>query len=97
MYRSDCHLKHQVTISITREGFIGGGISTVFISVALSYFMCQYNYFICPIGEVLKLNNRFTCVNVFSIACQKRLTCGQSEVIKGVKDAPEKRDGSEEL
>jgi len=35
-----------------REGFIGGGISTIFISLGLSYFMCQFNYFICPIGTL---------------------------------------------
>ena len=35
----------------TWEGFIGGGISTVIMSVFIAYFMCQYNYFVCPIGE----------------------------------------------
>jgi phosphatidate cytidylyltransferase len=33
----------------TWEGFIGGGIATVFMSVALSYFLCQFPYFVCPI------------------------------------------------
>jgi len=33
----------------TWEGFIGGGISTVFITMALSHFACQYSYLVCPI------------------------------------------------
>jgi len=33
----------------TWEGFIGGGISTVFITLALSHFACQYSYLVCPI------------------------------------------------
>ncbi|XP_046830295.1 phosphatidate cytidylyltransferase, photoreceptor-specific isoform X3 [Vespa crabro] len=33
----------------TWEGFIGGGISTVFLGLLISYVMCQYRYFICPI------------------------------------------------
>ncbi|XP_043677160.1 phosphatidate cytidylyltransferase, photoreceptor-specific isoform X3 [Vespula pensylvanica] len=39
----------------TWEGFIGGGISTVFLGLLMSYVMCQYRYFICPIeySEVL--------------------------------------------
>jgi len=33
----------------TWEGFIGGGIATVFMSVGLSYLVCQFPYFVCPI------------------------------------------------
>ncbi|XP_072401391.1 phosphatidate cytidylyltransferase, photoreceptor-specific [Diabrotica undecimpunctata] len=33
----------------TWEGFIGGGISTVAFGVMISYVMCQYPYFVCPI------------------------------------------------
>ncbi|CAH0557597.1 unnamed protein product [Brassicogethes aeneus] len=33
----------------TWEGFIGGGISTVFFGLGISYVMCQYPYFVCPI------------------------------------------------
>lgn len=33
----------------TWEGFIGGGISTVFMSLGLAYLMCQFPYFVCPI------------------------------------------------
>ncbi|XP_050307072.1 phosphatidate cytidylyltransferase, photoreceptor-specific [Anthonomus grandis grandis] len=33
----------------TWEGFIGGGISTVFFGLAISFVMCQYPYFVCPI------------------------------------------------
>ena len=40
----------QLSPKKTWEGFIGGGISTIGLSIMLSYFMCQYNYFICPIG-----------------------------------------------
>eukprot|EP00094_Tigriopus_californicus_P013948 TCALIF_13501-PA protein Name:"Similar to CdsA Phosphatidate cytidylyltransferase, photoreceptor-specific (Drosophila melanogaster)" AED:0.19 eAED:0.19 QI:0/0.75/0.77/0.88/0.87/0.88/9/612/360 len=40
----------QLSPKKTWEGFVGGGISTVFLSWGFSYFMCQYNYFICPIG-----------------------------------------------
>lgn len=38
-------------VPLHREGFIGGGLSTVVLSIFLSYFMCQYSYFICPIGK----------------------------------------------
>ncbi|KAH0569197.1 phosphatidate cytidylyltransferase, photoreceptor-specific [Cotesia glomerata] len=33
----------------TWEGFIGGGISTVILGLMMSYVMCQYRYFVCPI------------------------------------------------
>lgn len=33
----------------TWEGFIGGGISTVVFGFAISYVMCRYPYFVCPI------------------------------------------------
>ncbi|KAJ8673450.1 hypothetical protein QAD02_004712 [Eretmocerus hayati] len=33
----------------TWEGFIGGGISTVILGLLVSYAMCQYRYFVCPI------------------------------------------------
>lgn len=33
----------------TWEGFIGGGISTVLLGLLISYIMCQYRYFVCPI------------------------------------------------
>ncbi len=41
----------QLSPKKTWEGFIGGGISTVALAILLSYFMCQYDYLICPIGE----------------------------------------------
>lgn len=34
----------------TWEGFIGGGISTVIFGLGISYFLCQFPYFICPIS-----------------------------------------------
>jgi len=33
----------------TWEGFIGGGVATVFMTLGLSYFICQFPYFVCPI------------------------------------------------
>ncbi|KAL7306530.1 hypothetical protein TKK_0001223 [Trichogramma kaykai] len=33
----------------TWEGFIGGGFSTVGLGLLMSYAMCQYRYFVCPI------------------------------------------------
>ncbi|XP_034256628.1 phosphatidate cytidylyltransferase, photoreceptor-specific [Thrips palmi] len=33
----------------TWEGFIGGGLATVFFGLLMSYVMCQYQYFVCPI------------------------------------------------
>jgi len=33
----------------TWEGFIGGGLATVVITLGLSYLMCQVPYFVCPI------------------------------------------------
>lgn len=33
----------------TWEGFIGGGVATVIFGAFLSYFLCQFEYFICPI------------------------------------------------
>lgn len=36
----------------TWEGFIGGGIFTVFFSLALSAILCRYQYFVCPLQYV---------------------------------------------
>ena len=33
----------------TWEGFIGGGFATVIFGVIFSYFLCQYQFFVCPI------------------------------------------------
>ncbi|KAL1139044.1 hypothetical protein AAG570_009105, partial [Ranatra chinensis] len=33
----------------TWEGFIGGGIATVIFGLILSYILCQYQHFVCPI------------------------------------------------
>ncbi|KAK7507215.1 hypothetical protein BaRGS_00001150 [Batillaria attramentaria] len=32
----------------TWEGFIGGAVSTILFGLALSYYMVQYDYFVCP-------------------------------------------------
>lgn len=34
----------------TWEGFIGGGISTVFLGALLSHLLCGFAYFVCPIA-----------------------------------------------
>ncbi|XP_076072766.1 phosphatidate cytidylyltransferase, photoreceptor-specific-like [Mytilus galloprovincialis] len=34
----------------TWEGFIGGALSTVLFGLALSYFLVQFDYFVCPIS-----------------------------------------------
>lgn len=39
----------------TWEGFIGGGIATVIFGFIMSYVMCQYRYFVCPIEYSEKL------------------------------------------
>ena len=56
----------QLSPKKTWEGFVGGGVSTVFMSMGIAYFMCQYNYFVCPIGEsqlrrLLEVMIRFNC------------------------------------
>lgn len=33
----------------TWEGFIGGGFATVLFGLIFSYFLCQYQFFVCPI------------------------------------------------
>ncbi|XP_031553815.1 phosphatidate cytidylyltransferase 2-like [Actinia tenebrosa] len=33
----------------TWEGFIGGGVATVIYGWLACYFMCQYQYFVCPV------------------------------------------------
>nr|CAG4638393.1 EOG090X04NQ [Cyclestheria hislopi] len=33
----------------TWEGFIGGGLATILFGLALSYALCQFPYFVCPI------------------------------------------------
>ncbi|KAK0099158.1 hypothetical protein PV326_004317 [Microctonus aethiopoides] len=45
----------QLSPKKTWEGFIGGGISTVVFGLMMSYVMCQYRYFVCPIeySEIL--------------------------------------------
>ncbi|KAJ4431926.1 hypothetical protein ANN_20533 [Periplaneta americana] len=39
----------QLSPKKTWEGFIGGGIATVIFGLLMSYGMCQYHYFVCPI------------------------------------------------
>ncbi|CAG5135602.1 unnamed protein product [Candidula unifasciata] len=34
----------------TWEGFIGGAFSTVIFGIILSYFLLQYDYFVCPVS-----------------------------------------------
>lgn len=39
----------QLSPKKTWEGFIGGGFATVVFGVFLSYFLCRYEFFVCPI------------------------------------------------
>lgn len=39
----------QLSPKKTWEGFVGGGFSTVIFGLMMSYVMCQYRYFVCPI------------------------------------------------
>jgi len=39
----------QLSPKKTWEGFIGGGVATVAMSLGLAYLMCQVPYFVCPI------------------------------------------------
>lgn len=43
----------------TWEGFIGGGFSTIVFGCMISHFLCQYQYFICPI-EYNEIAGRMT-------------------------------------
>ena len=36
----------------TWEGYLGGGVATVFMSMALAHFMCQSPALVCPIGKL---------------------------------------------
>lgn len=40
----------QLSPKKTWEGFIGGGFSTVLFGMVISYFLCQYQYLVCPIN-----------------------------------------------
>ena len=39
----------------TWEGFIGGGVATVFMTIGVAFFLCQYEYFVCPIEYNIEL------------------------------------------
>ena len=39
----------QLSPKKTWEGFIGGGISTLVFGFVLSYFLCQHQFFVCPV------------------------------------------------
>ncbi|KAG1714494.1 Phosphatidate cytidylyltransferase, photoreceptor-specific [Nymphon striatum] len=45
----------------TWEGFIYGGLSTVVLGLVLSYFMCQYPYFVCPLDYNIKTGGLLDC------------------------------------
>uniref|UniRef100_A0A1L8DY27 Phosphatidate cytidylyltransferase n=2 Tax=Nyssomyia neivai TaxID=330878 RepID=A0A1L8DY27_9DIPT len=40
----------------TWEGFIGGGFATVIFGLLCSWFLCRFQYFVCPIEYNEKLN-----------------------------------------
>ncbi|XP_055383772.1 phosphatidate cytidylyltransferase, photoreceptor-specific [Condylostylus longicornis] len=39
----------QLSPKKTWEGFIGGGVATIIFGVFISIFLCQFQYFVCPI------------------------------------------------
>ncbi|XP_050433050.1 phosphatidate cytidylyltransferase, photoreceptor-specific isoform X2 [Adelges cooleyi] len=45
----------QVSPKKTWEGFVGGGVATVICGIVMSYFLCQYPYFVCPVEYSDKL------------------------------------------
>ncbi|XP_069948634.1 phosphatidate cytidylyltransferase, photoreceptor-specific isoform X3 [Cherax quadricarinatus] len=52
----------QLSPKKTWEGFIGGGISTVVLGMVLSYVMCQYPFFVCPVEYSESEDNfNYTC------------------------------------
>ena len=60
----------QLSPKKTWEGFIGGGVSTVFISVCLSYFLCQSDFMICPVGERHLQVNKRICHPAQHLSCR---------------------------
>ncbi|KAF7994606.1 hypothetical protein HCN44_004078 [Aphidius gifuensis] len=40
---------HVALLIVVTQRFIGGGVSTVILGLLMSYALCQYRYFVCPI------------------------------------------------
>lgn len=47
----------QLSPKKTWEGFIGGGFATIIFGFLISYFLCTYQYFVCPIEYSEELNS----------------------------------------
>uniref|UniRef100_T1GAY9 phosphatidate cytidylyltransferase n=1 Tax=Megaselia scalaris TaxID=36166 RepID=T1GAY9_MEGSC len=47
----------QLSPKKTWEGFIGGGFATILFGFLISYFLCHYQYFVCPIEYSEELNS----------------------------------------
>lgn len=45
----------------TWEGFIGGVVSTVVLGMIISYLLCRYQFFVCPIEFYDPVNRGFSC------------------------------------
>ncbi|ODV83494.1 hypothetical protein CANARDRAFT_9554 [[Candida] arabinofermentans NRRL YB-2248] len=54
----------------TVEGFVGAWVCTTFMSVILTYYLCNYNYFICPVNNY----------NDFSVNCLTGISCDPNPV-----------------
>jgi len=53
----------QLSPKKTWEGFIGGGVTTVIYGWLVSHFMCQYQYFVCPVEVRVYESQYFAHVN----------------------------------
>merc|ERR1712013_68263 len=62
----------QLSPKKTWEGFIGGGLATVVLSIGISYFMCQVPYFVCPIEYSTELEQ-------MTMSCEPSLLFRQQE------------------
>jgi len=62
----------QLSPKKTWEGFIGGGLATVIMSIGLSHFMCQVPYFVCPIEYSTELEQ-------MTMTCEPSLLFRQQE------------------
>jgi len=53
----------------TWEGFIGGGCLTIILGGFISYFLCQYEFFVCPIESYNTVEWAFRCTpsNLFQL------------------------------
>ncbi|XP_055529055.1 phosphatidate cytidylyltransferase, photoreceptor-specific [Wyeomyia smithii] len=65
----------------TWEGFIGGGFATLVFGLVFSYFLCQYQFFVCPIEySVTKGGMQIECEPSYLFRPQEYVikTCGST-------------------